>query len=217
MAHEPKTEMSALPFLPKRVTLETLTEAARACRGCPLYKRATQTVFGTGPVTARVILVGEQPGSDEDLEGLPFVGPAGRVLDKALAAAHIARSDTYVTNVVKHFKWAATSGSRRLHKKPSSREVSACIPWLEQEIDLIKPEVVVLLGATAAQAIMGRDFRVTQQRGKLLDSKIAPHVLATAHPSSILRQPTSEDRHREMELLTRDLVVVARYLHRKAA
>lgn len=217
MTREAKTEMSAVPFLPKRVTLQTLTEAARGCRGCPLYKNATQTVFGSGPVTARVVFVGEQPGNDEDLKGLPFVGPAGRVLDKALAAAHIARTDTYVTNVVKHFKWAATSGSRRLHKKPTSREVSACLPWLEEEIDLIKPEVIVLLGATAAQAVLGKDFRVTQQRGKIVDCSLGPHALATVHPSSILRQRTSEDRHREMDRFTDDLSVVARWLHHKHA
>ena len=217
MTQKPKTETSALPFLPKRVTLATLGEAARACRGCPLWERATQTVFGEGPLGARVVLVGEQPGNDEDLAGHPFVGPAGRVLDKALAAAHIARSETYVTNVVKHFNWVATSGSRRLHKKPGAREVSACLPWLEEEIDLIRPEVIVLMGATAAQAILGRDFRVTQQRGKLLDAELAPHALATVHPSSILRQRTSEDRRREMERFTADLAVVAKFLHRRAA
>jgi uracil-DNA glycosylase len=216
MGDEAKTEMSALPFLPRRVTLETLTSAARHCRGCPLYKTATQTVFGAGPVTARVVLVGEQPGNDEDLKGQPFVGPAGRVLDKALAAAHVARDEVYVTNVVKHFKWTA-SGSRRLHKKPTAREVSACIPWLEEEIDLIKPDVVVLLGATAAQAVLGRDFRVTKSGGRIIDSPLGPRALATVHPSSVLRQRSSEDRHREMDRLTRDLAVVARFIHRHQA
>ncbi|HEY1959533.1 MAG TPA: UdgX family uracil-DNA binding protein [Polyangiaceae bacterium] len=210
--------MSALPFLPKkRVTLATLADAARACRGCPLYARATQTVFGAGPASARVILVGEQPGNDEDLRGAPFVGPAGRVLDKALAAAHIDRRETYVTNVVKHFNWVATTGSRRLHKKPSSREVSACLPWLEEEIVLIKPDVVVLLGATAAQAILGRDFRVTKDRGKLLATRFGARALATVHPSSILRQRTHEDRARETERFVADLAVVAKLIHRRAA
>jgi len=211
-----KTEMTALPFLPKRVSMKTLVESARGCRGCPLYKTATQTVFGEGPAHARVMLVGEQPGNDEDVKGHPFVGPAGRVLDKALAAAHIDRADAYVTNVVKHFKWVA-SGSRRLHKKPTAREVSACIPWLEEEIDLIKPEIIVLLGATAAQAVLGKDFRVTKERGHVVDSPLGPRALATVHPSSILRQRTSDDRHREMDLFTRDLVVVARFVHHHKA
>jgi len=208
---ESKTEMSALPFLPKRISLKTLIEASRSCRGCPLYKTATQTVFGEGPTHARVMLVGEQPGNDEDLKGHPFVGPAGRVLDKALEAAHIARADAYVTNVVKHFKWVP-SGSRRLHKKPTAREVSACIPWLEEEIDLIKPEVVVLMGATAAQAVLGKDFRVTQHRGELVESGLAEHVVATIHPSAILRQRTHEDRHREMQRFVHDLGVAAKLL-----
>jgi len=206
-----KTEISALPFLPKLRTLDAMREASRKCRGCPLYKSATQTVFGMGSDHARVMFVGEQPGNEEDRQGAPFVGPAGRVLDKALIAAGIDRGDTYVTNVVKHFKWVA-KGSRRLHKKPSAREIAACIPWLEEEIEIIKPEVLVLLGASAAQAILGKEFRVSKQRGQLVPTKLAPYALATIHPSSVLRMPTSEDRHRALEMLTSDMRVVASVL-----
>lgn len=205
---------SARDFLPDRLSLPALQTAARGCHGCPLYRDATQTVFGAGPSNARLILVGEQPGNDEDLAGAPFVGPAGRVLDKALAAAGIARADTYVTNVVKHFKWERRGG-RRLHKKPGVREIGACLPWLEQEIELIRPEVLVCLGATAAQALLGRSFRVTQQRGQLLPGSRVPHVLATVHPSAILRRPSAEERRAEMALFTADLAVVAELLHGK--
>jgi uracil-DNA glycosylase family protein len=208
MAREVRTELSAVQFLPTRVSLRSLTEAARNCHGCPLYQRATQTVFGLGSPRARVIFVGEQPGNEEDLRGEPFVGPAGRVLDNALEQAGIARTDVYVTNAVKHFKWEA-KGKRRLHKKPSAREIAACLPWLEKEIELIKPEVLVCLGATPAQALLGRDVRVTRVRGQVLASPRVPHTVATVHPSSILRQRTSEDRHREMERFTADLRVVA--------
>jgi uracil-DNA glycosylase len=206
-----KPETSALQFLPPRASLRSLQEAARGCRGCPLYQRATQTVFGAGPLKARVFFVGEQPGNDEDLVGQPFVGPAGRVLDQGLEAAGIARDDVYVTNVVKHFKWEA-KGSRRLHKKPSSREIAACIPWLEKEIEVIEPHVLVCLGATAAQALLGKDVRVTTQHGEDLPTPLAPHALATIHPSSILRQRTSEDRHRELAIFIEDLKAVARLL-----
>src|SRR5688572_12934161 len=151
-----KTELSALPFLPKRVTMSSLREAALGCRGCPLYQNATHTVFGEGRLKARLILVGEQPGNDEDLQGRPFVGPAGRLLDEALAAAGIDRADAYVTNVVKHFKWTP-KGKRRMHQKPGAREIAACLPWLEKEIELIRPKVLVCLGATAAQALLGSD------------------------------------------------------------
>lgn len=202
---------SARDFLPQRLSLPNLRSAARGCHGCPLYRDATQTVFGAGPSGARVMLVGEQPGNDEDIAGEPFVGPAGRVLDEALEQAGIARDDAYVTNVVKHFKWERR-GSRRLHKKPGAREVKACLPWLEQEIELIRPEVLVCLGATAAQALLGRAFRVTTMRGRLLADERVPQVLATVHPSSILRQPTADDRRAEMARFVADLAVVAESL-----
>jgi uracil-DNA glycosylase family protein len=194
--------------------MTSLRAAARGCRGCPLYRNATQTVFGKGRLSARVVLVGEQPGNDEDLEGEPFVGPAGRVLDEALEAAGIARADAYVTNVVKHFKWTP-AGKRRLHKKPSAREIGACRPWLDQEIALIKPEVLVCLGATAAQALLGRQFRVSVQRGRAVATELAPHALATIHPSAVLRQQTPEDRRREMARFTADLEVAANLLNGK--
>lgn len=209
MAQRNQTGISAFEFLPRRISMESLREAAETCRGCPLYKDATQTVFGAGPRSARMIVVGEQPGNDEDLQGAPFVGPAGRVLDEGLAAAGIDRADTYVTNVVKHFKWTP-SGKRRLHKKPSAREIAACLPWLEKEIELIEPEVLVCLGATAAQALFGRDFKVTRQRGQILPTPLAKHAVATIHPSSILRQETEADQRREMEQFIEDLKVAAR-------
>jgi uracil-DNA glycosylase family protein len=202
---------TARPFLPARPNLESLREAARACRGCPLYKNATQTVFGQGRPSARIVLVGEQPGHEEDRQGTPFVGPAGRVLDEGLRAAGIDREATYVTNVVKHFKWVLR-GRRRLHQKPNAAEVSACLPWLEHEIELIEPHVLVCLGATAAQALLGKSFRVTAQRGQLVASPLADRAIATVHPSSILRQRTPEDREREMERFTADLTLVARWL-----
>ena len=205
------TPNSAVPFLPKRITLETLREAARGCRGCPLYRNATQTIFGEGPLSARVVLVGEQPGNDEDLAGKPFVGPAGRLLDEALKSAGIGRSDAYVTNVVKHFKWTP-KGKRRLHKKPGAREIGACIPWLDKEIDLIKPQVIVCLGATGAQALLGSDFRVSVQRGEVVKTHLAPFAVATVHPSSILRQLTEEARDREMQRFIADLSVAAELL-----
>ncbi len=209
MAQRNQTRISALEFLPRRISMESLREAAETCQGCPLYRDATQTVFGAGPRSARMIVVGEQPGNDEDLQGAPFVGPAGRVLDEGLAAAGIDRADTYVTNVVKHFKWTP-SGKRRLHKKPSAREIAACLPWLEKEIELIEPEVLVCLGATAAQALLGRDFKVTRQRGQILPTPLAKHAVATIHPSSILRQQTEAERRREMEQFIEDLKVAAR-------
>jgi DNA polymerase len=214
MGQNAKDGLSAIQFFPARVSLRSLRDAARECRGCPLYKNATQTVFGEGRLSARVVLVGEQPGNDEDLEGRPFVGPAGRVLDEALESAGIARADAYVTNVVKHFKWEAR-GKRRLHKKPGAREIAACLPWLEKEIELLRPEVLVCLGATAAQSLLGRDFKVSIQRGKLAHTPLVPHAVATVHPSSILRQRTSADREREMQRFTRDLEVVAQLLNGK--
>ena len=199
---------SAREFLPDRITLTCLQEAARACQGCDLYKNATQTVFGEGRRSSRVMLVGEQPGNDEDLSGKPFVGPSGRLLDQALQAAGIDRADAYVTNVVKHFKWTGR-GKRRMHKTPGAREIAACMPWLEAEIELIKPVVVVCLGATAAKALLGRDFRVSVQHGQVLSGPFATRAVATVHPSSILRQPTAEDRRREFEQMVADLKVVA--------
>jgi uracil-DNA glycosylase family protein len=190
--------------MPARKTLGALREAAKGCRGCDLYKQATQTVFGEGRPNARVMLVGEQPGHEEDLAGRPFVGPAGRLLDRALEAAGIPRDDVYVTNVVKHFKWEPR-GKRRIHAKPNQMEIGACLPWLQAELDVVKPEAVVCLGATAAQALLGPRFRVTQQRGKWLSSPIAPRVLATVHPSAILRAPDDEARHREFDALVDDL------------
>jgi uracil-DNA glycosylase len=205
------TAVSALQFLPAKISINPLREAARSCQGCPLFKDATQTVFGEGRRSARALLVGEQPGHDEDLQGQPFVGPAGRVLDEGLEAAGISRAETYVTNVVKHFKWIP-KGKRRIHKKPSAREIAACLPWLEKEIDVIKPQVLVCLGATAAQALLGRDFKVSVQRGQVISTPLAPRAVATVHPSSILRQQSAQERRREMDRFTADLKVVAAFL-----
>jgi DNA polymerase len=192
-------------------SLRSVAEAAKGCRGCDLWSRATQTVFGEGPRTAKVVLVGEQPGDKEDIAGHPFVGPAGRVLDEALAEAGIDRTRVYVTNAVKHFKWRA-NGKRRLHERPNSAEIAACRVWLELELRLVKPDIVVALGATAAQDLLGPAFRVTRQRGKVVSSPLAPRVVATVHPSSILRAPDDESRHREMRAFVRDLRVVAKLL-----
>ena len=199
---------TAAAFLPQRHTLPKLREAASTCKGCDLWKRGTQTVFGEGGSHARVLMVGEQPGDKEDLQGRPFVGPAGAVLDKALLAAGIDRNDVYVTNIVKHFKWEPR-GKRRIHKKPNALEVSACRPWLDAEIEVTRPDVVVLLGASAAQGLLGRDFRVSQQRGEWVSSPLASFVMATVHPSSILRAPDDESRHEEMRKFIADLKKVA--------
>ena len=207
---------SAADFLPERRTLSALREAAAGCRGCPLWARGTQTVFGEGPRRARVVLVGEQPGNDEDLAGKPFVGPAGRILDRALEAAGIARGDVYVSNVVKHFKWEP-KGKRRIHAKPNQMEIGACLPWLEAELDIIKPAVVVCLGATAAQALLGGKFRVTKQRGQWIPARWAPHVMATVHPSAILRAPDEAARHAEMDRFTADLKRIPPVLAARAA
>jgi len=185
-----------------------VADEARSCRNCDLYKNATQTVFGEGPVPAEAMFIGEQPGDQEDRAGAPFVGPAGRVLDEAIAAAGLHRNRLYVTNAVKHFKWTPR-GKRRIHQKPTREEVGACGHWLEAEVSLVRPRVVTLLGATAAQAIMGPKFRVTAERGKLLESPFAPAVLATVHPSSILRAATPEDRQQAMAAFIADLRVVA--------
>jgi len=207
---------SAADFLPARRTLPALRAAAASCRGCPLWARGTQTVFGEGPRRARVMLVGEQPGHEEDLAGKPFVGPAGRVLDRALEAAGIARTDVYLTNVVKHFKWVP-KGKRRIHAKPNQMEISACLPWLEAELDVIKPVVLVCLGATAAQALLGPKFRVTKQRGEWVQARWAPYVTATVHPSAILRAPDDAARHAEMERFVADLKRIPPILAARAA
>ena len=198
----------ATPFLPEQRTLSTLREAAAGCRGCHLWRGATQTVFGEGLKRARVMLVGEQPGDKEDLAGKPFVGPAGRELDKGLEAAGIARDEAYVTNVVKHFKFEER-GRRRIHQTPKRFEIDACSPWLQEELRVVAPEAVVLLGATAAKALMGSSFRLTRHRGELLDSELAPIVTATIHPSAILRQQDDESRYAERESFAEDLRVVA--------
>jgi uracil-DNA glycosylase family protein len=193
--------------LPERLNLTSLREAARDCRACPLWQTGTQTVFGEGLARAEVMLVGEQPGDQEDKAGRPFVGPAGRLLDRGLEEAGIDRSSAYVTNAVKHFKWQAR-GKRRIHQKPSWSELAACRPWLDAELEVVAPRALVLLGATAAQSLLGRQFRVTRQRGELLDSELAEIVVATVHPSAILRAE-DEDREREFAAFVADLRVVA--------
>ena len=189
---------------PDTSSLTEVREASRECTACHLYKRATQRVFGEGPKSAAIMLVGEQPGDSEDVAGKPFVGPAGKIMDQALEEAGIDRKQVYVTNAVKHFKWEPR-GKRRIHQKPNSREVAACRPWLEAELRLVKPKLLVCLGATAAQAIFGPSFRVTRERGKVLSSKLAPRVLATVHPSSLLRQPDEASREREYKHFVTDL------------
>ena len=197
--------------IPSQPTVAALREAAARCTACHLYRNATQTVFGEGPEGARVMLIGEQPGDAEDLAGHPFVGPAGRLLDRCLADAGIDRKQTYVTNVVKHFKWVPR-GPRRIHSKPGSVEIEACFPWLEGEIGAVKPRIVVALGATAAQALFGKRFRVTRDRGRPVPFALAPCALATVHPSALLRAPDEETRHREIERFIEDLRRVAAIL-----
>ncbi|HEX7082323.1 MAG TPA: UdgX family uracil-DNA binding protein [Gammaproteobacteria bacterium] len=198
---------SARDFLPERPTLASARRAAAGCRGCPLWRDATQTVFGEGLQRARLMLVGEMPGDREDLAGKPFVGPAGRIFDEALEAAGIRREDAYVTNVVKHFKWEPR-GKRRLHRTPTAAEVGACLPWLETEIDIVEPEVLVCLGATAARALLGAGFRVSRERGRFVPSPLAPRVTATVHPSSLLRMRDRTDRETEMRRFIDDLAKV---------
>ena len=200
---------SAAPFVPKTTSVKALGAAASECRGCDLYKDATQVVFGAGPRTARVVFIGEQPGDQEDRTGEPFVGPAGALLDKALDEAGIPRATVYLTNAVKHFKWEPR-GKRRIHKKPRVSEMNACRPWLEAELRAIKPAVVVCLGATAAQSVFGPQFKLMQQRGALLTSPLAEQVVATIHPSAVLRAPDSAGRTAAFEMLVNDLKVVAR-------
>jgi len=201
---------SAADFLPERMNLTALREAAAGCRGCHLWQVGTQTVFGEGAARAEAMFVGEQPGDHEDRTGRPFVGPAGKLFDEALEAAGIDRSVTYVTNAVKHFKWEAR-GKRRIHQKPNAAEMTACRPWLEAELAVVRPRVLVLLGATAAQTLLGRQFRVTQSRGRLLDSELAEAVTATVHPSSILRGEP-EEREANFQAFVDDLTVVAKLL-----
>jgi DNA polymerase len=195
--------------VPETNDLRELAAAAKSCTACHLYKRGTQTVFGEGPKRAKLFLLGEQPGDQEDLAGKPFVGPAGKILDRALIDAGIERDEVYVTNAVKHFKWEPR-GKRRIHQKPNSREIAACRPWMEAELRLVKPKVLVCLGSTAGPAIFGPSFRVTKQRGTVLESPLAPKVVATVHPSSLLRQPDEESRAREYKLFVKDLRVAAK-------
>ena len=206
----PRSERSAAPFVPKTTSIRTLSAAAHECRGCDLYKTATQIVFGAGPARARVVFVGEQPGDQEDRQGAPFVGPAGALLDKALEDAGIPRADVYLTNAVKHFKWEPR-GKRRIHKKPRASEIKACRPWLEAELRAVKPQIVVCLGATAAQSVFGPQFTLMQNRGKVLEGE-GRAVVATIHPSAVLRAPDSEGRRAAYESLVADLKVVAKAL-----
>jgi uracil-DNA glycosylase len=200
--------MDAGPFVPDTNSLKTLRQAAEDCRGCPLYAPATQVVFGEGPRRAPLMMVGEMPGDREDRAGHVFVGPAGRELDAALERAGIARADAYVTNVVKHFKFRER-GKRRIHDTPKKSEVDACLPWLREELRLVKPDVMLFLGATAAKALLGSSFRLTRSRGEPLESDLAPCVMATIHPAAILRAPDGESRQAEREAFTRDLEAVA--------
>jgi len=208
MAQQSLLDETAAPLIPPRPTLKKLRESAAGCRACPLWKTGTQTVFGEGSPRSQVMFVGEQPGDQEDKAGAPFVGPAGKLLDRALEEAGIDRSLAYVTNVVKHFKWKA-QGKRRIHQKPNWSEVAVCIPWLEAELAVVKPQVLTCLGATAAQALLGRQFRVTQHRGEPVDSELAPVVIATVHPSSILR---ADDREAEFAAFVSDLKTVSAHI-----
>jgi DNA polymerase len=205
------TERSALDFFPSKLSYPSLRKAAASCRGCDIYINATQTVFGEGAADAPVMFIGEQPGDEDDLKGQPFVGPAGRLFDKAMADAGVDRGQAYVTNVVKHFKWKPR-GKRRLHERPRASEVGACLPWLEAEIEVVKPRILVFLGATAAQSLLGRSFRVTRMRGVWLESVLADNVLATVHPSSILRAPDAQAREQQYAEFVADLSLVAERL-----
>jgi uracil-DNA glycosylase len=208
MAQESLFDETAAPLVPDRPSLAKLREAAAGCKACDLWQTGTQTVFGEGLEKAEAMFVGEQPGDQEDQLGRPFVGPAGKLFDEALEQAGIDRSLAYVTNVVKHFKWQAR-GKRRIHQKPNWREITACRPWLDAELSVVEPRVLVCLGATAAQALLGRDFRVTKRRGEPVESDLAPVVIATVHPSSILR---ADDRDAEMAAFVSDLKVIAKHL-----
>ena len=211
MATRKAADSAANNLIPPRPTLTSLKNAAAGCTACDLWQKGTQTVFGEGGRRARVMFVGEQPGNEEDLSGKPFVGPAGRLFDNALEEAGIDRQQTYVTNVVKHFKWEPR-GKRRIHKKPNAGEIAACRPWLDAEIAVVKPDVIVALGATAAQSLFGPQFRVTKQRGEFIESALSPYVMATVHPSSILRAPDDETRQVEYRSFVNDLKKLARVL-----
>jgi uracil-DNA glycosylase family protein len=200
---------SAAEYIPEHPSPRSLREAVQRCRGCDLYAHATQAVFGEGPNSAEIVFIGEQPGDEEDRQGHPFVGPSGKLLDRALAEAGIDRSMVYVTNAVKHFKFEER-GKRRLHKKPNGLEIRACRPWLEAEINLIQPRIIVCLGATAAQAIFGSTYRLTKERGQFVQNSWAPYVTSTVHPSAILRAPDDEQRHQEYEKFVDDLKKVQR-------
>ncbi len=213
-----KGDFSATRPIQSNVSLEVLRNDAKGCRACDLYKNATQTVFGEGARGAVIMLVGEQPGDQEDREGHPFVGPAGRVLNEAFAEAGINRDNVYVTNVVKHFKWeAAQRGKRRIHKKPRHSEIHACRPWLDAELELVKPQVLVCLGATAAQALFAKKFSVTRQHGQVIESPLAPFAMATIHPSAVLRAPDEESRHSQMRMFIADLKRAATLASNKKA
>jgi len=201
---------SAPQLFPQAESLDDLRARAKHCKACELWRNATQTVFGEGADSSKILFVGEQPGDQEDLQGRPFVGPAGKLLDSALEEAGIAREKTYITNAVKHFKWEPR-GKRRIHKKPNGAEIAACRPWLDTEIAILQPEVIVCLGATAAQALLGREFRVTQHRGEIMKSSLAPFIMATVHPSSILRAADEESRQAEMERFIGDLKKLSRF------
>jgi uracil-DNA glycosylase len=215
-----KRDSTAAPLIPPRPTLRTLRGAAANCKACDLWKTGTQTVFGEGSAPASVMFVGEQPGDREDLAGRPFVGPAGKLFDQALTEVGIDRANVYVTNVVKHFKWVPDErGKRRIHKKPRYSEINACRPWLDAELAVVKPQILVCLGATAAQALLGKEFSVSRRRGELVESRLAPYVMATVHPSSILRAVDHESRRLQMESFVADLRKVAHLVQksRKAA
>jgi DNA polymerase len=210
---KPVQQQSALEFFPSRMTYPALKSASKDCKGCDLYKVGTQTVFGEGKVPSKLMFVGEVPGDEEDLKGHPFVGPAGRLFDKALGEAGLDRSQTYVTNVVKHFKWhPAPRGKRRIHEKPNAMEIRACTPWLGAEIKLVHPRILVCLGATAAQALLGKDFRVTKQCGQWVESEHAEKTMGTLHPSAILRAPDPEMREQQYRDLVADLTKIARVM-----
>jgi uracil-DNA glycosylase len=210
-----KPQQAAAPLIPSNPTLAILRKAASTCTACDLWERATHIVFGEGRPQAKVMFVGEQPGDREDLAGHPFVGPAGKLLDRALTEAGIARNDVYVTNVVKHFNWVPDQrGKKRIHKKPRNWEINACRPWLDAELTLIKPEVLVCLGATAAQALLGKGFSVVRHRGEFVNSPLAPHVMATVHPSSILRAINDESRHQQLQAFIEDLQKIVPVIRR---
>jgi uracil-DNA glycosylase family protein len=211
-----RSARSAASFIPAKLTLPALEEAAASCTGCDLYKRATQTVFGRGPSRAEIVLVGEQPGDQEDRDGQPFVGPAGKILDKALAEAGIVREEVYVTNAVKHFKWEP-QGKRRKHKKPSAAEIAACRPWLEAEVKVLRPRIVVCLGVTAAQSVFGKIVRLNEMRGRSLSMSMASNVFVTVHPSAVLRHPEAAQRDEEYRRFVEDLRRIGKFLKAQAA